>query len=89
MSHRNVQAKVRNLRATALIIAAAGALALPTASAGASPAPDPSPRASSAAVEVADAIHQLQEAYRKVPVEQKLRIHNAIVLLVSTGDAAL
>lgn len=89
MRNRNVQARVRNLRATASIIAAAGALALPTASAGASPAPDPSPLTASAAVGAADTLHQLQQAYRTAPVEQKLRIHNAIVLVVNTMDAAL
>ncbi|HET8988712.1 MAG TPA: hypothetical protein VFN43_09400 [Humibacillus sp.] len=88
MRNRNVQAKVSSLRAT-VIIAAAGALALPAAWAGASPVPDPSPRTSSAAVGAADALDQLQEAYRTAPVEQRLRLHNAIVLVVNTGKAAL
>jgi hypothetical protein len=63
--------------------------ALAPASAGASPMPDPSTRSSSAAISTADALYQLRRAYRTAPVEQKLRIHNAIVLVVNTADAAL
>lgn len=89
MRNRNAQTKLRNLHATALTIAAIGALVLPAASAGASPAPDPSPRTPSAAVGVADTLHQLQQGYRTAPFEQKLRIHTAIALVVNTGEVAL
>lgn len=88
MTNRNVQTKLRNRYAAALTIAATGVLALPMASAGASPVPEPTPRTSSASVGVADSLHQLQQAYRTAPFEQKLRIHAEIVLVLNAGAAA-
>lgn len=81
MTHRSLT--------TTLGIVTLTVVALAPSSAGASPAPDPSSHTSPAAVSTASALHQLQGAYRKAPVEQKMRIHNAIALIINTGHAAL
>ena len=83
------------LRMAAIAVIALTTFAAPTGLAGASPLPDPTPRHGSTAP-VAEggeglsaALVELGAAYSAAPWPGRRAIHNEIVLLLDTGEAAL